>query len=68
MPCTSHVGVSIKYCAVICDVCALSYIGSLIADIPGLFVGGVVANVITAGIAWQWFQRGLRKQRNEEVA
>ncbi|MDN7126730.1 MATE family efflux transporter [Pseudidiomarina terrestris] len=46
----------------------LSYIGSLIADIPGLFIGGVVANVLTAGIAWRWFQAGLRKQRNEEVA
>ncbi|CAB0149740.1 putative FMN/FAD exporter YeeO [Pseudidiomarina piscicola] len=46
----------------------LSYVGSLIADIQGLFIGGVIANVLTAAIAWRWFQRGMRKQRNEEVA
>lgn len=38
----------------------LSWLGALWYDIPGLFVGGVIANVITGGIAWLWFQRELK--------
>lgn len=37
----------------------LSYLGAWLADIPGLFWGGVVANLITAMIAYLWFQRTL---------
>lgn len=45
----------------------LSYIGSLIAGLPGLFVGGVIANVITAVIAYRWFMRILDEhQRSHE--
>ena len=39
----------------------LSYLGSLLADLHGLFVGGVVANIITAVIAYVWFTRALRR-------
>ena len=39
----------------------LSYLGSLLADLHGLFVGGVVANIITAAIAYVWFTRALRR-------
>lgn len=42
----------------------LSYVGVLIADIPGLFIGGVVANVITATCAWLWFQRSLKQYQS----
>lgn len=39
----------------------LSYLGSLLADITGLFIGGVVANLLTATIAYIWFSRELRR-------
>ena len=39
----------------------LSYLGSLLADLHGLFIGGVVANIITAAIAYIWFTRALRR-------
>lgn len=39
----------------------LSYLGSKIADITGLFVGGVIANVVTASIAYIWFSKELRR-------
>ena len=39
----------------------LSYLGSLMADLTGLFIGGVVANFITAAIAYFWFSRELRR-------
>ena len=41
----------------------LSYLGAVIADMAGLFVGGVVANIITAGLAWWWFKRTLQRQQ-----
>ncbi|MCC5879187.1 MAG: MATE family efflux transporter [Idiomarina sp.] len=37
----------------------LSYIGSLLGGLPGLFIGGVIANVITAALAYRWFMRIL---------
>ncbi|KFZ28543.1 multidrug transporter MatE [Pseudidiomarina atlantica] len=46
----------------------LSYIGSWLYDIPGLFAGGVIANFITALIAWQWFAKHLQRERHEENA
>lgn len=39
----------------------LSYLGSLLADLTGLFMGGVLANLITASIAYFWFSRELRR-------
>ncbi|RUO61400.1 MATE family efflux transporter [Pseudidiomarina marina] len=44
----------------------LSWLGAIIYDIPGLFVGGVIANVITGVIAWFWFHRGLRLETMHE--
>ena len=41
----------------------LSYLGSLLADLTGLFIGGVVANLFTAVIAYWWFSRELRRER-----
>lgn len=43
----------------------LSWLGAIIADIPGLFIGGVVANILTGGLAWWWFHRALEKQREQ---
>lgn len=42
----------------------LSWLGALWYDIPGLFVGGVIANVITGGMAWVWFQREVKQQQH----
>lgn len=39
----------------------LSYVGSLLADLTGLFIGGVIANLLTAAIAYIWFTRELRR-------
>lgn len=46
----------------------LSYLGSLLGGLPGLFMGGVVANVITAALAYRWFMRILdqHKERHGE--
>ncbi|CAI8159059.1 MAG: Uncharacterised protein [Pseudidiomarina mangrovi] len=41
----------------------LSYLGAVLADITGLFIGGVVANVITASLAWWWFNKTLQRQQ-----
>jgi len=46
----------------------LSWLGALLYDMPGLFVGGVIANALTAGIAWFWFQRELTRQRGAKEA
>ncbi|MDX1705184.1 MATE family efflux transporter [Pseudidiomarina sp.] len=43
----------------------LSWLGAIIADIPGLFIGGVVANVLTGTLAWWWFHRTLAQQREQ---
>ncbi len=40
----------------------LSYFGSLLADLTGLFIGGVVANLLTAIIAYVWFSKELRRK------
>ena len=40
----------------------LSYLGSLLADLTGLFIGGVVANLLTATIAYVWFSKELRRE------
>lgn len=41
----------------------LSYLGAVWFDLTGLFVGGVVANIVTAGVAWYAFQRVLGQER-----
>ncbi|HET8816961.1 MAG TPA: MATE family efflux transporter [Pseudidiomarina sp.] len=41
----------------------LSYLGALWFDLNGLFVGGVVANCVTAGVAWYAFQRVLGQEQ-----
>lgn len=33
----------------------LSYLGSVLGGLPGLFAGGVIANIITAVISYRWF-------------
>ena len=40
----------------------LSYLGSLLADLTGLFIGGVVANLLTAIIGYVWFSKELRRE------
>lgn len=37
----------------------LSYLGSLVAGLPGLFAGGVLANICMAVISYRWFMRML---------
>ncbi|NTS78449.1 MATE family efflux transporter [Catenovulum sp. SM1970] len=38
----------------------LSYFGGLIADIHGLFVGGVIANLLMAILSFTWFSRQMK--------
>ncbi|WP_026375492.1 MATE family efflux transporter [Aestuariibacter salexigens] len=39
----------------------LSYAGSVLFDLPGMFWGGVIANAMTAAIAYMWFVRTLAR-------
>ncbi|RUO40552.1 MATE family efflux transporter [Aliidiomarina taiwanensis] len=46
----------------------LSIVGNAVAGLMGLFIGGVVANVFTAVVAYRWFMRvtqGQAQQQNE---
>lgn len=38
----------------------LSFLGAKLGDVPGLFIGGALANLLTGSVAWQWFNRLLR--------
>ncbi|MFY8275441.1 MATE family efflux transporter [Pseudoalteromonas sp. SSDWG2] len=38
----------------------IAYLGSLLADLTGLFVGAALGNLFTAVIAYYWFSRGLQ--------
>jgi putative MATE family efflux protein len=40
----------------------LSWLGNTFFGLPGLFAGGVIANVITAVIAYRWFMRETNGQ------
>ncbi|PWW15918.1 MULTISPECIES: MATE family efflux transporter [Pseudidiomarina] len=44
----------------------LSWLGGLWYDLPGLFVGGVIANIVTGFMAWFWFQRALAQERDKQ--
>lgn len=41
----------------------ISYIGSIVYDIPGLFWGGVIANVLTSCVAYLWFKQTMREHQ-----
>ena len=43
----------------------LAWLGGQLYGITGLFVGCVVANIITAAIAWRWFNRTLHTTKQE---
>ncbi len=38
----------------------IAYVGSLLADLEGLFVGAAIGNLFTAIIAYYWFSQGLK--------
>ena len=40
----------------------ISYVGSELFEIPGIFWGGVLANFLTAALAFTWFKRSLHYQ------
>ncbi|MFC3033874.1 MATE family efflux transporter [Pseudoalteromonas fenneropenaei] len=44
-----------------------AYLGSLLADIQGLFVGAAIGNLFTAAIAFSWFSRTLKQLANNDV-
>lgn len=46
----------------------LSYLGSQLGGLPGLFAGGVLANVITAIISYRWFMNILDKHQESHGA
>lgn len=43
----------------------LSWLGNQLAGLPGLFAGGVIANILTAVIAYRWFMRLTNDLRGE---
>lgn len=45
----------------------VSYVGSILFDIPGLFWGNVIANILMAGVSYLVFKRELSKQRHEPI-
>ncbi len=45
----------------------LSWLGALWYDIPGLFTGGVIANILTAIMAWIWFHH-IAEQKSRGVS
>lgn len=46
----------------------LSWLGNVIAGLPGLFAGGVLANIITAILAYRWFMRETNGQAGRLTA
>lgn len=40
----------------------ISYAGSLLFGIHGIFLGGVIANILTASVAYVWFKKLLKNQ------
>ena len=36
-----------------------AYIGGLLGGVVGVFVGGLIANAFTSGLAYSWFKRKL---------
>lgn len=45
----------------------LSYIGSLLFGLHGMFWAGIVANLLTAGLAYTWFNRVIKAELNAGV-
>ncbi len=42
-----------------------AYLGSLIADMNGLFIGALIGNLFTAGVAYMWFTKTLQQVEQE---
>lgn len=42
-----------------------AYFGSLIADMNGLFIGALIGNLFTAGVAYMWFTKTLQQVEQE---
>ena len=40
----------------------ISYLGSYLFDLKGMFWAGIVANVLTAAVAYIWFSRSIAKR------
>ena len=40
----------------------ISYLGSYLFDLKGMFFAGIVANVLTAAVAYIWFSRAIAKR------
>ena len=59
---------SLSLVRLFCLFVPLSYFGSLLGDLPGLFAGGVLANVITAIISYRWFMHSLDKYQESHGA
>ncbi|MDF2179324.1 MATE family efflux transporter [Aliiglaciecola sp. CAU 1673] len=46
----------------------ISYLGSQLYDLPGMFWAGVLANLLTACLAFMWFRRLLREEAAVQMA
>jgi Na+-driven multidrug efflux pump len=40
----------------------ISYLGSLLYQIEGMFWGGVLANLMMASVSFVWFKRSINEQ------
>ncbi|NOU52846.1 MATE family efflux transporter [Pseudoalteromonas sp. JBTF-M23] len=41
-----------------------AYIGSLLGDLPGLFIGAAIGNLMTALVAYNWFNHSLARMHD----
>ena len=46
----------------------LAWFGGKLYGVVGLFIGCVLANLLTAALAWTWFNRALQQQQTEVTA
>lgn len=45
----------------------LAWLGGKLYNIPGLFIGCVIGNILTATLAWCWFNRAAKRAEQEAV-
>ncbi|WP_234401296.1 MATE family efflux transporter [Pseudoalteromonas sp. T1lg23B] len=44
-----------------------AYVGSVIGDLAGLFIGAAIGNLVTATVAYQWFNHNLTKMHDASL-
>ncbi|OHU85815.1 MULTISPECIES: MATE family efflux transporter [Pseudoalteromonas] len=44
-----------------------AYVGSLVGDLTGLFIGAAIGNLVTACVAYQWFNHNLTRMHDASL-